>query len=39
MQYSGLDAPENETFEVPLSKLNTRNLTEILETFIHKGEN
>lgn len=39
MQYSGLEAPENETFEVPFSKLNTRSLTEILETFIHKGEN
>ena len=39
MQYSGLDAPENETFEVPFSKLNTRSLTEILEKFINKEKN
>lgn len=39
MQYSGLEAPENESFEIPFSKLNTRGLTEILETFIQKFNN
>lgn len=43
LQYSGLDAPENESYELPFSKLNTRSLTEILEKFIKnfndKGEN
>lgn len=43
LQYSGLKAPENENFEIPFSKLNTRGLVEILEKFIEKfneeGEN
>lgn len=37
IQYSGLDTPENETFELPFSKLTTRALCEITEKFIQKG--
>ncbi|MCM1009540.1 MAG: hypothetical protein NC390_01510 [Fusobacterium sp.] len=37
MQYSGLDAPENETFELPFSKLNIRSLCDLLEKFINIG--
>ncbi len=37
MQYSGLDAPENETFELPFSKLNIRGLCDLLERFINIG--
>ena len=36
IQYSGLDAPENENFEIIFSKLNTRGLMEILDRFINK---
>lgn len=36
IQYSGLDAPENESFEIIFSKLNTRGLMEILDRFINK---
>lgn len=36
LQYSGLDAPENENFEIIFSKLNTRGLMEILDRFINK---
>lgn len=38
LQYSGIDSPENSTFEIPFSKLNTRSLTEILEGFVAKFE-
>lgn len=37
MQYSGLDAPENDSFELPFSKLNIRVLCDLLEKFINKG--
>lgn len=39
LNYSGLDTPENEHFEIPFSKLNTRLITEILENFIEKFNN
>ncbi len=39
MQFSGLEAPEGESLEIPFSKLNTRTLTEVIENFIKKGEN
>lgn len=38
MLYSGLDAPENEAFELPFSKLNIRYLCELLDKFVTKGE-
>lgn len=36
--YNGLDAPENETYEIPFSQLTIRRLSEFLERFINKGE-
>jgi len=39
IKYCGLDAPENENFELPFSKLTTRALCEILEKFIEKFNN